>query len=81
VRQKGGGDPLFSPGLRPEKRQGIAPALLYFVMLFVVARVGWALLPANRNQYSPAQFINPQKLFFKTGGHFFFAGFYRLLAH
>jgi hypothetical protein len=50
-------------------------------MLFVVARVGSALLPANRNQYSPAQFINPQKLFFKTGGHFFFTDFYRLLAH
>ena len=81
VRQKGGSDPLFSPGLRPEKRQGVAPALFNFVMLFVVARARWALLPANPNRVSTAQFINPRKLFFRAGGHFFFAGFHRLLAH
>jgi hypothetical protein len=39
VRQKGGSDPLFSPGLRPEKRHGVAPALLHRVMLDVLARV------------------------------------------
>jgi hypothetical protein len=50
-------------------------------MLFVVACVGLALFPANRKQYSTAQFINPRKLFFIAGGHFFFAGFYPLLAH
>ena len=40
VRQKGGSDPLFSFGLRPEKQQGVAPALSYGVLLFVFARIG-----------------------------------------
>jgi hypothetical protein len=38
-RKKGGSDPIFSPGLRPEKQHGVAPALFNFVMLDVLARV------------------------------------------
>jgi hypothetical protein len=60
VRQKGGSDPLFSPGLRPEKRQGVAPALFNSAMLFVVALVGWALPPANRKQYSATNSSIPE---------------------
>ena len=39
VRGKGGSDPLFSPGLRPEKHYGVAPALVNPVMLDAPARV------------------------------------------
>jgi hypothetical protein len=39
VRQKGGSDPTFSPGLRPEKHYRVAPALSIFVVVVVLARV------------------------------------------
>ena len=79
VRHEGGSDPLFSPGLRPEKQQGIAPALSYFVMVFVVARVRLALFPANRKQYLTAQFFNPENYCSSQAGIFSLRGFTHFL--
>ena len=45
--KKGGSDPLFSPGLRPEKRHGVAPALLHRVMHDVLARAPRTSSPAE----------------------------------
>ena len=67
VRQKGGSDPIFSPGLRPEKQHGVAPALSCLVMLFVLARMSTAASKYKLNRTvhrSPRNIVQVGRAFF-----------------